>query len=114
VVTSDQRVECAIVGSLFVYHEPAYVIWAEGWLSGRDRSAEAAAASASEAWAAWEAAAAAVWAARGAAWAARGAAWGAARAAAWAVAWALESNPNIPLAEIARAVVTGQHKENEN
>jgi len=65
--------------------------WADGWLSGEDRtpeSAEAAAATAvwAASWAAWAAwAAAAAWTARAAAWAATAAsAWEAEAAAAWA------------------------------
>ena len=42
VLTIEQRVGIAIRVSLLVYSEPGYVRWAEGWLSGKDRSADAA------------------------------------------------------------------------
>ena len=71
--------------------------WAQGWISGKDRSGAAATAAAeaarAAARAARDAAWAAAWAAAEAAMAAAGdaawdAAWAAARAAAWAAAWA--------------------------
>lgn len=72
VITTEQRVEIAIRISLKVYNDPNYVQWAEDWLSGKDRSKQAAewaaraareAACAAEAAAEW---AAAKWAARAA------------------------------------------------
>jgi len=41
-ITSEQRVEIAIRCALAVCREQAFVTWAEDWLSGKDRSAEAA------------------------------------------------------------------------
>ncbi len=101
-ISTAQRVRFAILCAMKVYQDPGFVQWGENWLSGKDRSAEAAEAAAGaaeaawaaeEAWAAraaWEAAWVArageaaweAWAAE-AAWAARAAAW-AAEAAAWA------------------------------
>jgi len=81
-VTTEQRIRFAILCSLKVYSDPAYVKWAEGWLSGEDRSKSAAGAAAREAEVAAEAAAREAEVA--ASWAAAWAAAGAARAAAWA------------------------------
>jgi len=77
VVTAGQRVRYAILCAMEVYSKPEWIMWAEGWLSGRDRSAAAAAAAAAiaaaAAWAvawawvsAWARAAAAVLAAEAA------------------------------------------------
>ena len=41
-ITTEQRVEVGIVCALLVCHEPRFVAWAEAWLSGHDRSPEAA------------------------------------------------------------------------
>ena len=41
-LTTEQRVEVALRCALTVYREPAWVAWAERWLSGSDRSAAAA------------------------------------------------------------------------
>ena len=64
-VTLDQKIAYAISCSLRVYAEESFVIWAEGWLSGKDRSraagVEAAWAGTRAAWAA-EASVAAEWA----------------------------------------------------
>lgn len=38
VITAEQRVEIAIQCALKVYTEPGFVAWAEGWLSGKDRT----------------------------------------------------------------------------
>ena len=62
-ITTEQRVRFAILCTMKIYHDPAYVSWAEGWLSGKDRSVAAAEAAAQ----------ATAWAAR-ASWAARAAA----------------------------------------
>ena len=78
VVTTEQRIEVAIRCALVVCDEPGFRRWAEGWLSGADRTAEAA----EEAWAA-------AWAA--AAWAAAEAAWAAWAAAAAEEAWAAKA-----------------------
>jgi hypothetical protein len=95
-VTLYQRIAYAISCSLRVYAEESYVLWAEGWLSGKDRSKKSAAkaaeaAEAAEAraaalaeWAAAEAARAgarAAEAARAGARAAEAAEWAGARAA---------------------------------
>src|SRR3990167_450798 len=42
VITTEQRVMFALWCALAVYRSPGFVAWAEGWLSGRDRSASAA------------------------------------------------------------------------
>jgi hypothetical protein len=85
VFTVEQRVEFAIKCAMKVYQEPGFVKWAKGWLTGKDRSAEAASA-------------AVVWAASAATWAAGAAgAAGAAEAsfrdfrAAQAADWAAEA-----------------------
>ena len=65
-ISTAQRVRFAILCAMKVYQDPGFVQWGENWLSGKDRSAEAAAA-----WAAWAAEAAAAWAA----WEAEAAAW---------------------------------------
>ena len=73
-ITTEQRVKFAIYCALEVYHNKAYVKWANDWLTGKDRTrvaAEAAAeAAARVAWAAEAAAEAAARVARVAAWAA--------------------------------------------
>jgi hypothetical protein len=82
---------------LLVYREPKYVKWAEGWLSGTDRSGAA------EAWAAaWAATWAAEWEA--AEWAACAAAEWAACAAARAACAAADGS-KIDLVSIIRGVV---------
>jgi hypothetical protein len=58
-VTMEQRVRFAILCAKEVCHDPQFVAWADGWLSGGDRSKEAAEA--------------ASWAAQAASWAATGA-----------------------------------------
>ena len=45
-ITTEQRVEIAIRCALLQYKEPTFVSWAEDWVSGKDRSAVAAAAAA--------------------------------------------------------------------
>jgi len=68
VITTEQRVRFAIYCALKVYHDESFEEWANNWLSGQDRSAEAAEAAAEAvAEAAAEAAGAAVAAAEGAA-----------------------------------------------
>jgi hypothetical protein len=74
-ITTKQSVKIAILCALEVYHEASFVTWANNWLSGKDRSENAA-------WAVARAAARAADAARAAAYA--DAAYNAARAAAWA------------------------------
>lgn len=98
IITTEQRVKFAIACALTVDQSPEFRAWASKWLTGKDRSEEAAKA----AWAAREAA----WAARAARETARAAAWAAreaaaaaaaaeaaeaARAAAAAAAWATEA-----------------------
>ena len=70
VITTEQRIEIAIKCSLLVYEESGYVMWAEDWLSGKDRTNAAYAAHAA-AYAAANAAANAVYAAAYAAHAAK-------------------------------------------
>ena len=91
VVTTEQRIRFAILCAMKVYKEPTWNQWAHAWLTGADRSAEAAwkVARATATWAAEAAAeavaeAAAAWVA--ATWVAEvAAAWVAEAAAAWAV-----------------------------
>ena len=85
------RVRFAIKIALHVYKAPAFVKWAADWLSGKNRSARAAAEAAAEAWAARAARAAAraaEAAARAAEAAARAAEAAAEEAAAEEAAWA--------------------------
>ena len=57
-ITTEQRVRFAIRCALAVYVEPAFVAWAQRWVSGEDRSSSAAdAAYAAAAYAAYAAAA---------------------------------------------------------
>ena len=91
--TTEQRVKFAILCSKAVYTKPFYIAWADAWLSGKDRTveaaeaaeraAEAAAERAERATAAAERAAvwATVWAAGATVWAARAAERAAERAA---------------------------------
>ncbi len=95
-ITINQRIRAAILAVLLVYKEDSYVTWANNWLSGKDRSAEAAGAAARAAAGSAEAAGAAAGSAEAAAWAAGSAeaaeaAWAAAGAAARA-AWAAEKD----------------------
>ncbi len=78
--TLNQKAAFAILCSLEVYKEKNYVKWAKNWLSGKDRTKEAADAAAKGAMGAWAAVAvqtawAAQTAARAATWAAQTAAW---------------------------------------
>src|SRR3990167_10467990 len=57
VVTTEQRVRFAILCALKVYHAKEYVLWADGWLTGKDRARKAADAAADAAYAAAYAAA---------------------------------------------------------
>jgi hypothetical protein len=111
VVTTSQRIRFAILCALGIPQSPEFVRWATRWLSGEDRSPEAAAAAAeaarvAEARAAARAARAAevespAWAAE----AAEAAAWAAARAAAWsaaAAAAAAEASAPLDLIDLAR------------
>ena len=41
-VTTEQRVKFAILCALAVYHATEFVLWADGWLTGKDRSKNAA------------------------------------------------------------------------
>jgi hypothetical protein len=61
-ITTEQRIKIAILCALEVYQEASFVTWANNWLSGKDRSknaawavARAAARAADAAWAAWAA-----------------------------------------------------------
>ena len=65
VPTVEQRVKFAIYAAKEVYKDSNFVIWANNWISGKDRSTEAArAAEAAASWAARDAARAAAWAAK--------------------------------------------------
>jgi hypothetical protein len=72
--TTEQRVKFAILCALSVYKDTAFSEWAENWLSGKDRSAEAA------------------WAAAKAAGASRAAAGACEAAGAVGAAWAAAEN----------------------
>ena len=80
VVTTEQRVEFAIRCAQQVYTYADWILWAENWLCGKDRSQAAA------------------WGAE------RAAAEAAARAAMWAAMWAAP----LDFARIARQVVLGE------
>jgi pyruvate/2-oxoglutarate dehydrogenase complex dihydrolipoamide acyltransferase (E2) component len=87
-ISLNAKIRFAILCTKEVCKDPEWNTWADGWLSGKDRSAgaawttaEAAWAAAEAAWAAAEATARAAWAAAEAAGAAAGAAEAAARAA---------------------------------
>ena len=45
-ISTAQRVRFAILCAMKVYQDPGFVQWGENWLSGKDRSAEAARAAA--------------------------------------------------------------------
>ena len=67
-VTDTQRIAFGIYAALEVYKDKGFKKWAKGWLSGKDRTIEAARAARAAAWAAeaaaaWAAASAAAWAA---------------------------------------------------
>ena len=101
-ISTEQRVRFAILCAMKVYRNPGFVQWGENWLSGKDRSAEAAARAAwaaEAAWAAW-----AAWAAAEAAEAVRAAA----EAAAWAAAEAA-AEAEIDLISIAHEAVDRDH-----
>ena len=38
IITNEQRIHIAIVCALLVYKEPNFIVWAEGWLTKKDRS----------------------------------------------------------------------------
>lgn len=80
-LSTEFRVCFAIRVALVVYQEPGFVKWANDWLSGKDRSKQAAEAADAAAWAAADAAAEAAADAADAAWAAAWAARAAAEAA---------------------------------
>jgi hypothetical protein len=78
VFTMEQRVEFAIKCAMRVYQEPGFVKWAGDWLTGKDRSVEAARA------AGWAAASVMTGCVD---WAAVTATCAATKAAVWAVGW---------------------------
>ena len=100
VVTTEQRVECAIRLAWEVCDEPGWRAWAQAWLDGSDCSETAARAAEAAAWAAWEAAEAARTARTAAAWAA-------AEAARTAAAWAAEAAAEAARAGVDVAAVAG-------
>jgi hypothetical protein len=125
-ITTEQRVRFAILCAREVYHDPSWLAWAEGWLSGADRSESAArsaqsaaAGEAQSAWSAWSAesaaraaqsAARAARAAQSAARAAQSAARAAESAAAWS-AWSAAESKQLDLAALAHeacGVTTGE------
>jgi hypothetical protein len=105
-ITTEQRVKFAILCALEVYHNPAFVTWANNWLSNTDRSARSVSAAAEDAKAAWAWAAASAAAKAAWAWAAASEdakaawAWAAASAAAEA-AWAA-ARAAIPFSKLIR------------
>jgi hypothetical protein len=118
-VTTEQRVRFGILCALAVCDEPGWRVWAERWLSGEDRTAEAAARAESElaagaaaraeaatqaAWAAVEATWAAEWTARASPSAAAGAAAWAAVEATWAAEWTAQASP-LDLPSLARRAI---------
>ena len=64
VITTEQRVRWGILCTMAIYPDAGFSTWADGWISGADRSESAAWAAAKAAWsAAWSAAARSAWAA---------------------------------------------------
>jgi len=108
-LTAEQRVRFAILCAVEVHNEAGFNTWAQDWLSGKDRTAEAAWKAATWEAVTWEAV---VWEA--AAWeaaAAAGTAWEEAAAATWAAAaatWAtaVASRAAARAAAAARAEAT--------
>lgn len=89
-VNVEQQVKFAILCAKHVHHDPSWLNWADGWLSGQNRSQEAAETVRVNAWTARAAAAEeASWAAAAAANAASGAS--AATAAGITAAWVTDS-----------------------
>jgi hypothetical protein len=114
VLTTEQRVAYAIHCALRVYVAEKFVCWAHNWLSGVDRSAEAADAAADAAagsveaaewaavWAAWSAAVWAVWSAASARAAESAADAAAESAAVWAAWSAAAMEAEVDLLSCAR------------
>jgi len=94
-ITTEKRVKYAIYCALEVYKDEEFRVWAENWLSGKDRSKEAARAAAKATEVAWTVA----WAATEVAWTA---AWAVARAAALAVALVAREKRIINLKKLAK------------
>jgi len=105
-VTTEMRVRFAIMCAAEVCADLPWNAWADRWLSGEDRSAEAAWAAQATSWAAYAAQAAASWAAHAAARAAAAAAW-AAWAAEAAAAAAREVGHGIDFFGIAEKACSG-------
>jgi hypothetical protein len=104
-VTTAQRVRFAILCAWEVCDGPTWRTWAKRWLSGKDRSAKAAAAAAG----AWAEAEAAGWAAWAAAEWAESAWWAAAVEAAYAAEAAARAAP-LDLPALARRAVQGKEE----
>jgi hypothetical protein len=103
VITTEHRIEIAIRCAKLVYGDTAWNKWAEGWLSGSDRSASSADAAAIAAAIAAAAKAAAAKAAESASWASYAAAsYAASYAAARSAEWA-----DLDLAAIIRTAIGG-------
>ena len=101
ILTTEQRVHIAVRCALEVYHEPTFVVWANNWISGEDRSRETAQAT--------QAAEAAAWATKAAAWVApEAAARAAARAAVWAATQAATQAAYAAAESAVQAVPTAQ------
>jgi hypothetical protein len=105
-ITTEMRVRFAILCATEVCADLPWNAWADRWLSGEDRSAEAAWAAQATSWAAYAAQAAASWAAHAAARAAAAAAW-AAWAAEAAAAAAREVGHGIDFFGIAEKACSG-------
>jgi len=114
----EQQVTFTILAVKQVYKEPNWNVWADNWLSGKNRSGDAAWRATRAGWAETRAGGAAGWAAARAARAAtraarrwragrrRGRRWAAATAAALAVRSALEADPALDLEAIAKQAIT--------
>jgi len=128
IITTEQRVECAIRAAKHICYDVAWNDWADTWLSGKDRSASSANSACVLAWAEWaesgdgaraaaEAARAARAAAEGwgcaAAGVAAGAAWAAAGAA-WAAAEVAREAASFDLAAILHAVCDEEQKNDKD
>ena len=111
IITMEMKIEFAIRCSLRVCQEPNFVTWANGWIRGTDRAAQAARAAAAAARAARAAEAAARAVARAAEAAAMAAARAAARAAE-AAAWAAEVAARAAGAAAEAAGEKGMEAEN--
>jgi hypothetical protein len=109
-LTTKQRVFFGLLCAKEVYKEKKWNIWADNWLSGKDREFGSAGAAARAAWAAAQAAEAGAWtaeeagaraAAQAAEAGARASAEAGARAAAWTAAWGRIKGEELHLIKLA-------------